>query len=498
MRVREISLYLNNGSGLAVNDLDGDGDQDIVFAGVDREVGIFWNQGNLEFEEEKLDEKFPRGVAIVDVNGDGHLDMVFSHRGLRGVTYWRNQGLEVDGARFVQDELTGVESYAYTMAWGDVNGDGLLDLVTGSYNVELIQNGIPIPEKDERAGVFYYEQTSDGFISQRLILDSQSLSIALVDLDEDGQRDIWVANDFDLRDQIWLRHNQRWDKAEPFQQTPHSTMSTDWGIIANDNRLALYSTDMMPYDHSAETMAAWMPVMEGMIGDMEDMEMHHDPADPQIMENVLQMPRQGVWDNEAQRRGVEAAGWAWSAKFGDLDLDGFLDLYIVNGMIGINMFGHLPNHELVEENRAFRNQGNGVFALAIEWGLGAKESGRGMVMADLDMDGDLDIVINNLRGSAYLFENQLCSNGSGLEVDLSWPDSGNTRAIGAQLTLRTSMGAMVRDIRASGGYLSGDPARIHFGIPKGVSIQGLTITWPDGKTTDIDNFDAQTLLRVSR
>ena len=128
-------------------------------------------------------------------------------------------------------------------------------------------------------------------LPQRLAMDSQSLSIALVDLDDDSQVDIWVANDFDLPDFIWLRHNQRWDVADPFLQTPHSTMSTEWGFIANDKRLALFSTDMMPYDHSAETMAAWQPVMDGMMGDMEDMEMHHDPADPQIMANVLQMPQ---------------------------------------------------------------------------------------------------------------------------------------------------------------------------------------------------------------
>lgn len=154
LRVREIGLYMNNGSGLAINDLDKDGDLDIVFASVDREVGIFWNQGNFEFEEQKIDEKFPRGVAIVDVNGDGGLDLVFSHRGLGGITYWRNLGKDVKGDRFIKDELPGVDSFAYTMAWGDLNGDGLLDLVTGSYNVELVQNGIAIPKRDARAGFF--------------------------------------------------------------------------------------------------------------------------------------------------------------------------------------------------------------------------------------------------------------------------------------------------------------------------------------------------------
>jgi hypothetical protein len=98
-------------------------------------------------------------------------------------------------------------------------------------------------------------------------------------------------------------------------------------------------------------------------------------------------------------------------------------------MIGINMLGHLDNHELIEENRAFRKLRNDVFAPACEWKLRASESGRGMTMANLDMDGDLDIVVNNLRESAYLYENQLCHNGNGLEVDLVWKSSRNTHAI---------------------------------------------------------------------
>ena len=495
--------------------LDNDGNLDIVFTGVDREVGIFWNQGNLEFEEERLDEKFPRGVAIVDVDGDGQLDLVFSHRGLKGVTYWRNQGKLVDGSRFILDELPGVDSYAYTMAWGDIDADGDLDLVTGSYNVELIQNGIALPERDPRAGVFYYENTPEGFIHQRLALSAETLSIALVDLDHDGYKDLWVANDFDLQDQIWLWKNDRWQAATPFQQTPHSTMSTEWGYITNDERLALFSTDMMPYADDPETEAAWAPVMESMMmmemgdmgehdmeteGDMGhdmDMMMPMDPGDPQIMENVMQLPMDDAWDNQARRRGVEAAGWAWSAKFGDLDKDGYLDLYIVNGMIGINMFAHLPKNELVEQNRAYRNLGNGVFELAPQWRLNAAESGRGMVMADMDQDGDLDIVINNLRDSAYLYENNLCD-GQALEVELFWPESTNSRAVGAQLTLQTSMGTMTRDLRASGGYLSGDPYRVHFGFPENVQPLVLTVIWPDGAKTQIDDLGPQTLLTITR
>ena len=138
------------------------------------------------------------------------------------------------------------------------------------------------------------------------------------------------------------------------------------------------------------------------------------------MANVLLVRDGGKWENQATRRGVDATGWSWSARFGDLDQDGYLDLYIVNGMIATDLFGYLNNGELVEENQAFHNRGDGSFQPAPQWQLGSTASGRGMIMADLDGDGDLDIVVNNLRGFAQLFENQLCT-GASLQVDLVWP-----------------------------------------------------------------------------
>jgi hypothetical protein len=102
-----------------------------------------------------------------------------------------------------------------------------------------------------------------------------------------------------------------------------------------------------------------------------------------------------------------------------------------------------------------------------------------MTMADLDGDGDLDIVVNNLRSFAQIFENQLCT-GESIQVDLTWSHSPNRHAVGAQVTLYTDRGAYRRDVRASGGYLSGDPTRLHFGFPAGTRLDTLEVQWPDG------------------
>ena len=230
------------------------------------------------------------------------------------------------------------------------------------------------------------------------------MAIALFDIDRDGWRDIVVGNDFAVPDYAWLRSTPAgeaqsglrgesgWQRTA-FETTSHSTMSLDAGDVDNDGVFELFSTDMMPIDDAPETVAAWDPLMADMVDPV-------DPADPQIMSNVLQViTEEAGYQNAARPRGVDATGWSWSAKFGDLDQDGLLDLYVVNGMIELTMMAHLPNHELVEPNQAMRNVGDGFFRPAPQWQLGSTASGRGMSMADLDGDGDLDIVVNNLRAA---------------------------------------------------------------------------------------------------
>jgi len=166
-------------------------------------------------------------------------------------------------------------------------------------------------------------------------------------------------------------------------------------------------------------------------------------------------------------------------------------------MIDAGLLSHLPNNELVEENMVFQNDGRGYFTPAPQWGLGSTASGRGMSMADLDLDGDLDIVVNNLLSPAQLLENQLCG-GVGFEVDLRWPTSRNPYAIGARLTLTTSAGVYHRDVRAASGYLSGDPSRIHFGIPATAHLQLLTVQWPDGVQSVMTAITPQQRITVLR
>jgi hypothetical protein len=339
--------------------------------------------------------------------------------------------------------------------------------------------------------VYAYTRDSGRFSPIRLARESQAMAIALYDVNGDGHNDIVVGNDFAVHDQAWLRQGNDWVFAEPFRQTSHSTMGFDQADIDNNGLIELFSTDMKPYVHDVGTMARWLPIMKSLWTAVP-------VGDPQIMENVLQAPDgRGGFQNDAYRRGLDATGWSWSAIFGDLDRDGWLDLYAVNGMKEREIFAYLPNHELVEVNQALRNTGDGSFVPQPGWGLGSTASGRGQSMADLDGDGDLDIVVNNLEGAAQLFENRLCG-GSNLIVELRWPSSGNTRALGATLRLHTSTGTYTREVRSSAGYLSGAAPAVHFGAPAGARPDRLEIHWPDGALSVVNAPALQNFLQITR
>jgi uncharacterized protein YuzB (UPF0349 family) len=481
-----VRMFEANGAGLAINDLDNDGDLDLVLANHRDANTILWNEGALRFRTERLPFGNSRAATVVDVDSDGWQDIVFSRVG-GGLTFWRNRG----GENFEQQVLPGIAKPAYALNWADLNADGDLDLVTGSYDAGLLTELGNDFLLGGGAGVYVYTNQQGRFSGQQLATEAQAMAIDLLDLNRDGRPDIVVGNDFDVPDRVWLQQDGGWIDASPFPATSHSTMSIAHADINNDGLFEIFATDMLPVNHSPETMAAWQPLLA---------DMGHEPMpnDPQLMQNALQLPKNfGRFIEAAAEWGVSSTGWSWSSKFGDLNNDGFADLYVVNGMIEQEMFGHLPNHELVEKNQALSNSGRNHFRPVPEWNLGSTASGRGMSMADLDSDGDLDIVVNNLRAPAQLFENRLCG-GESVEIDLFWPGSGNQRAIGAVLALHTSHNTYRRNVTAASGYLSGDPARVHFGLPRGATLESLEIFWPDGDLSTVTGLSPQTLLKISR
>ena len=484
-----VRMFDANGAGVAAGDLDNDGDLDLLLGNQDGDDTLLWNEGALNFRAEPFSTGKTRDVKLVDVDADGWLDAVLT-RNTGGLNYFRNQG---DGA-FRRMTLPGVSFPAYTLDFADLDQDGDLDLVTGTYDAGLLTDrGNEYLVNSSPRGVYFYSNDDGRMQATPLARTAQALAILFPDLNDDGRQDIVVGNDFLDPDNVWLRTDDGWAPAEPFAATTHSTMSLDQGDVDNDGRFEIFAADMKPYP--GEQTADWAPLMADM---MEGVTRDSVLTDRQIMANVLQVAAApGSYLNLAPDWGVDGTGWSWSSKFGDLDADGWLDLYVVNGMIEERLFSHVPNHELVEQNQVLRNIDGLRFQAMPRWGLRSERSGRGMVMADLDDDGDLDIVVNNLRGVAQLFENRLCT-GDHLLVDLRWPESANPNAIGAQARLITDRGELLRDVRVGSGYLSGDAPRLHFGFPPNAQLARLEIRWPDGALSSVPITAHNTRLTVAR
>ena len=480
-----IGFYASNGAGVGIGDLDGDGDLDVVLANLAGANTVHWNEGVLRFRVERLPMGASRAVHLVDADGDGRLDLFFTHS-VAPPSLWLN-ARGSDGTEFVRVDA-GVREPLYTADWGDFDADGDLDLAGATYDAELHSMA-----PGASGGVFVYRNDGDprapgGLLRPDTKLATRSLALAVLasDLNGDGRIDIAVGNDFFLPDYEWLWSADGWYPGGLFGRMAHNTMSLDAGDVNNDGHMDVLATDMKPYASDAEAQHAWEPLQ---------LPPAPDPA--QTDRNVLQVATAaGVYRERGVEWGIDASGWSWSSRLGDLDNDGFLDAYIVNGMIAAELFEHLPGDELVEENQAFRNAQGIRFVPAPEWGLGARESGRGMSMADLDADGDLDIVINNLAAPARLFENRLCG-GDHLQMDLRWP-AANRYALGAQVHLDTSNGSYLRTVRAAGGYLSGDAPRLHFGVPPGSRLLAARIVWPDGRPSSLPAPPLNHLITVTR
>ena len=485
------SMFDGMGAGLAVGDLDHDGDDDIVLANLSGDSSVLWNLGALDFEQEPLTEGRFRHVVIVDGTGDGRNDVILT-TGVGRPLAMVNTGQGPAAAdMFNRAEIAGLDAYTYSIAWGDLGGDGDLDAVTGAYNAELTAARRRRLTLGDKGGVGLFEREGGSFTHTQLAEESQALAVRIGDINGDGVSDIFVGNDLATPDHIWFADDDGWEQVTPFSQTAFSTMGIDSGDIDNDGDLDLFATDMKPMDDKPETLVAY----EGVIADI-DASPNTDSI--QIPENVLLVADADGYFSAAPSFGIEATGWSWSGLFGDLDNDGFQDLYVVNGMVADNLFDHLPGASLTEPNQAFRNIDGERFEPEYSWALDDRSGGRGMAMADLDRDGDLDIVVNNLNAPARLYENRLCG-GRAVTVQLEWEGTGNPTAIGAQvIASEPGGGSLVRTVETSRGYLSGASASVHFGLGTGWKEVGLEIVWPDGRTSKISDIPVDHHVLVTR
>lgn len=557
-----------NGSGVAAGDVDGDGLTDLVLAGFDNPNALYRNLGGWRFEDigqasgVDLPELPCTGVALADLNGNGALDLIVNTLG-QGTHILFNDGR----GRFTRSSLVlNTGRGAMSIALADVDGDGFLDLYLVNYRTRALMDmpntrmtfrregprtvvdtvdGKPAtdPEFRERfvvnaAGgieengepdVLYLNQRGSRFVAvpwtEGQFLDENGtpltgppldwgLTAMFRDLNGDGRPDLYVCNDFQSPDRLWLSQGDgRFRLAPPLalRRTSLSSMAVDFADLNRDGIDDFLVLDMRSRDHGLRMR--WVHDT-----------FPHRPAPglytdrPQIEQNTLFVGRgDGSWTEIAQLSGLEATEWAWGCVFLDVDLDGWEDLLVVNGMeragrdldvveqIRSGRAGRRPPTpaevfasrrafpRLATPNLAFRNRGDLTFADAsTEWGFDLAAVSHGLILADLDNDGALDVVVGNLNEPVALYRNRAPAPRLAVRLRGTPP---NTRAIGSRIDVLGGPVPQSQEMIAGGRYLSSDDPIRTFAAGTAERLT-VRVRWPNGTRSEWAGIPANSLVEL--
>ena len=503
-------------SGAALVDLDGDGDLDLLVNTVGRGTHIFFNDGQGHFTEVGVLNDGHAGMSLAcgDLDGDGYLEVY--------VTNYRSQAL--------MDMPNTVFNFA------EVNGRRVISRVNGRPATEpdLVnryrlnaRGGI---EENGEPDSLYHNDGGTGFtvipFEGGAFLDEEGqplplppfdwgLSVLIRDLNQDGLPDIWVCNDFDTPDRIWFNQGGGRFRAAPrlsFRKTSHFSMGIDVADVNRDGWDDIFVADMLPRDHLTRMdMMGDRNLPVAQVGRFDDR--------PDYMMNTLHLNRgDGTYAEIAQASGIAASGWSWAAAFIDVDLDGYEDLLICNGherasrsldvserLKTLRNERKLSVQEMFENRKqfprqnsphvAFRNRGDLTFEESSRaWGFDLDGVSHGMALADLDNDGDQDVVVNNLNAAVSIYRNN--SSQPRLAVRLQGT-GGNTRGIGARIRIEGGPVALQSQEMICGGrYLSSDDPMRVFAAGAVDRDMKIDVTWRNGSRTVLEHARANRLYEI--
>lgn len=537
---------LINGSGVALGDIDNDGWCDIYFCNLNGENKLYRNLGNWRFEDftEKsgiiISNQLSRGAVFADVDGDNDLDLILTFNG-RGARMFINDGK----GHFTEDTQTefSTKRGGTSIALGDVDLDGDLDLYVENYGENTILRGggnfsirmvrgkpvvggryatrlrivdgklIEVGEVDDfylndGKGKFNPVSWTDGrFLLEdgepldKLLWD-YGLSIQIRDINQDGLPDIYVANDFHTPDRIWINQGNGKFRLIPklaIRKLSYASMGIDFSDIDRDGFLDLFDLEMMNREHEVyiREMTGVDPVFP-KIGEIDNR--------PLIPRNTLFWNRgDGTYAEIAWYAGVAASDWSWCPVFFDVDLDGYEDLLIVNShyrdvndkdriittrtvtalmTLQESKMRILEYPPLATPNVAFKNRKDLTFEDASnEWGFNAMETSHGIALADLDNDGDLDVVINCLNAGAILYRNDCPNPRIAVRLRGNPP---NTHGINAQIKVYSDLPTQYKEMLCGSRYLSSDDTIVTFATGNSKSVR-IEVDWLSGAKTVISN-----------
>jgi hypothetical protein len=553
--------YFYNGGGVAVGDLNGDGLDDIYFTGNMVPNKLYLNKGGMVFEDITAaagvagrSTPWKTGVTMADVNGDGKLDIHICYSGNVSPESLRNQLFINKGANasgIPQFEESAMQygladpSNSTQAAFFDYDRDGDLDMFLLNHNPKSLPildeaSTADILKKDDPvSGVRLFENNAkpDGTpffndITRKAGIHSSPLTyglgIGIADVNGDGWPDMYVSNDYSVPDFLYI-NNQNGTFSDATQtgigHTSHSSMGNDIADINNDGKPDIFTLDMLPEDNRRQKLLAGLDNYELFDFNVK-MGFHH-----QYMRNMLQLnegatgkSKTPVFSEIGQLSGVSNTDWSWASLFADYDNDGWKDLFVTNGNLrdftNMDFVKYMGDHlkriegqvkredvlKLVYQmpssnmkNYLFQNKTDLTFAnVAENWGLGEISNSGGAAYADLDNDGDLDLVVNNINKPAFIYQNdgEKILKNSFLKVKLEG-EGKNVLGVGAKITIYQKGKIQYLEQMPTRGYQSSVSPVLHFGLGKDNIIDSLLVVWQSGKSEKISTPESNKLLTLS-
>ncbi|WP_299119980.1 VCBS repeat-containing protein [uncultured Winogradskyella sp.] len=534
-------LYYYNGGGVALGDINNDGLDDIYLTANQKPDKLFLNLGNLKFKDISIkggisqEGTWSTGVTMSDVNNDGLLDIyvckVGNYKGLKASNeLYINQGNNTfkEAAETYGIKFSGFSTQA---SFFDYDNDGDMDMYLMNHSVHspYSYGNSRLREKpDQVSGDIFYENKSENGQTKFVDVTAQSgiynsalgygLALATSDINNDGFTDIYVGNDFHENDYLYINNGDKTfteSSDSYFNHTSRFTMGVDVADISNNGKLDLITLDMMPYKSEIFLKSG------GEDSDKVNKIKASFGFNQQYARNHLQLNNGKYFVDVALMTDTYATDWSWSPLLMDYDNDGLTDIYITNGIykrpndldyikylstVDFARYAKTTQDTLEQKlintmptlnlpNVLLTNTGELTFTNSKVDKANKGTYSNGAAYSDLDNDGDLDIVINNINENASLLENTAKNNFMSIRL------LGDDKAIntnGTKIYLYANNQTFYKEQTTVKGFLSSSTAKVHFGLGELASIDSLKVVWQDGTQSITKNPNINTLVTIEK